>query len=356
MHLSRRDLVKSAGALALAGAIEPAATVAAAAPQGTPVDVLEHVHPELRPAAQMVMQMSQKMPPLSAATLASLRKSGPPPIDMPDRPDVPVSQHRVAVKTDSTDVAVYVVNSGPGPPRPAILHTHGGGFVMGTADSLLAPLKMLAAELDCTIATVDYRLAPETRCTGSLEDNYAALRWLHSSASELNVDPHRIALMGESAGGGHAAILALTARDRGEVPVLFQCLIQAMLDDRTASSRTVPPHIGQILWTAEANRFGWESFLGQKPGLDSAPRNCVPARVENLAGLPPAFIGVGAIDLFVDEDIDYARRLIADGVQTELVVAPGAFHGFDIIAPDTSLARQFTEAKLHALRSAFAAA
>ena len=162
--------------------------------------------------------------------------------------------------------------------------------------------------------------------------------------------------MGESAGGGHAAILALTARDRGEVPVLFQCLIYPMLDDRTASSRAVPPHIGQILWTGEANRFGWQSFLGQPPGLDSAPRNAVPARVENLAGLPPAFVGVGAIDLFVDEDIEYARRLNAAGVQTELVVVPGAFHGFDAIAPDTSLAKQFNEVKLHALRTAFMAA
>ena len=135
--------------------------------------------------------------------------------------------------------------------------------------------------------------------------------------------------------------------------MLFQCLIYPMLDDRTASSRAVPPHIGQLLWTGEANRFGWESFLGQKPGLDSAPRNAVPVRVENLAGLPSAFIGVGGIDLFVDEDIEYGRRLNDAGVQTELVVVPGAFHGFDLIAPDTSLAKQFNEAKLHALRTAF---
>jgi len=342
----------SAGALALAGGLEPAASLAAL-PDSSPTDMLKYVHPELRPAAQLAMQISAKMPPLNAATLASMRKSGPPPIKLPDRPDVPVSQHRVPVKTESTEVTVYVINSKPGARRPAILHTHGGGFVMGTADWALGPLKVMAAELDCTIATVDYRLAPETRYSGSIEDNYAALRWLHSSASELNVDPQKIALMGESAGGGHAAILALTARDRGEVPVLLQCLIYPMLDDRTASSRAVPPHIGQLLWTGEANRFGWESFLGQKPGLDSAPRNAVPARVENLAGLPPAFIGVGGIDLFVDEDIEYGRRLNAAGVQTELVVVPGAFHGFDVIAPDTSLAKQFNEAKLHALRTAF---
>jgi len=352
VKLNRRDLVRSAGAFALAGGIQ-SASWSDVVPATNPADPLRYVHPELRAAAQMLMQMSQQMPPLNATTLAAIRKS-PPKIDLPDRPDVPVSQHRVPVATESTEVTVYVVNSRPGARRPAILHTHGGGFVTGTADWLLGPLKVLAADLDCTVVTVDYRLAPETRYSGSIEDNYAGLRWLHANATELNIDPQRIALMGESAGGGHAAILALTARDRGEVPVLFQCLIYPMLDDRTASSRAVPPHIGQILWTGEANRFGWQSFLGQPPGLDSAPRNAVPARVENLAGLPPAFVGVGAIDLFVDEDIEYARRLNAAGVQTELVVVPGAFHGFDAIAPDTSLAKQFNEAKLHALRTAFA--
>jgi acetyl esterase/lipase len=172
VKLNRRDLIRSAGALALAGGLEPAPSLAAL-PESNPTDMLKYVHPELRPAAQTVMQMSAKMPSLNAATLASMRKSGPPPIKLPDRPDVPVSQHRVPVTTDSTNVTVYVINSKPGTRRPAILHTHGGGFVMGTADWALGPLKVMAAELDCTIATVDYRLAPETRYSGSIEDNYA---------------------------------------------------------------------------------------------------------------------------------------------------------------------------------------
>ncbi len=198
--------------------------------------------------------------------------------------------------------------------------------------------------------SVEYRLAPETRYGGSIEDNYAGLKWLHTHAGELGVDPAKIVLVGESAGGGHAALLAITARDRGEVPVAFQCLIYPMLDDRTGTSRAVPSHIGQLIWTADNNRFGWKSFLGVEPGGTSAPANAVPARVENLKGLPPAFIGVGSIDLFVDEDVDYAQRLLNAGVDTELMVLPGAFHGFDSIAPQTSIARDFNAEKIKAIR------
>jgi acetyl esterase/lipase len=141
--------------------------------------------------------------------------------------------------------------------------------------------------------------------------------------------------------------------DRGEVPVLFQSLIYPMLDDRTGSTRVPPPHIGKLVWTAESNRYGWRSFLGMEPGGKDVPAAGVPARVEKLAGLPPAFIGVGAIDLFIDEDIEYARRLIDAGVPTELQVVPGAFHGFDIFARDKEIVKRFNAAKVHALRAAF---
>jgi acetyl esterase/lipase len=126
-----------------------------------------------------------------------------------------------------------------------------------------------------------------------------------------------------------------------------------MLDDRTGSSRMPPPPIGQLAWDAPANRFSWRSFLGQAPGTPSVPAAAVPARAASLRGRPAAFIGVGSIDLFVDEDIAYARRLIDSGVATELTVVPGAFHGFDGAGAGTSLARQFTRAKMNALRRAF---
>jgi acetyl esterase/lipase len=167
------------------------------------------------------------------------------------------------------------------------------------------------------------------------------------------MDPSRIAVMGSSAGGGHAAILTIAARDRGEVPIAFELLIDQMLDDRTGSTRTLPASIGAFVWTPEFNRLGWIALLGVPAGSDNVPAGAVPARLADLAGLPPTWIGVGAIDLFVEEDIDYARRLILAGVPTELLVVPGAFHGFDAFVPDAPISRAFRLAQFDALARAF---
>jgi acetyl esterase/lipase len=238
--------------------------------------------------------------------------------------------------------------------RPAFLHFHGGGYIAGFAGHDPVFLQTVAQNCKCLVVSVDYRLAPETHFPGSLEDNYTALRWLYHSADELGVDRKRIAIGGESAGGGHSAQLAIAARDRREIPVLFQLLIYPMLDDRTGSTRPVPAHIGQFIWIAESNRFGWTSLLGVPAGSADVPAGAVPSRVENLAGLPPAFISVGAIDLFVDEDVEYARRLINAEVPTELHVTPGAYHGYDLLAPDAAASRRFTESWTTALNRAFA--
>jgi acetyl esterase/lipase len=160
--------------------------------------------------------------------------------------------------------------------------------------------------------------------------------------------------MGESAGGGHAALLAIAARDRGEIPLAYQALIYPMLDDRTGSTRKKPPYMGMVIWDEQRNRFGWSCLLGVPAGSRKVPPGSVPARVENLHGLPPAFIGVGAIDLFVDEDIDYARRLIDAGVAVRLNVVPGAFHGFDAF-PGASIAKAFRADLIAALREALKA-
>ena len=158
---------------------------------------------------------------------------------------------------------------------------------------------------------------------------------------------------GQSAGGCHAASLAIHARERNEVPIVFQLLIYPQLDDRTGSSHPVPPAIGQFMWTASANRFAWTSrsvFRRVRPRCGS----CVPSRVASVAGLPPAWIGVGSIDLFVEEDIEYARRLVHAGVATELLVVRGAFHRFDILVPDAESIPKFNELWKSALRKAFA--
>jgi acetyl esterase/lipase len=169
----------------------------------------------------------------------------------------------------------------------------------------------------------------------------------------LGLDSNCIAVAGESAGGGHAALLAIAARDRGEVPIIFQSLVYPMLDDRTGSSRDVPFPVGALLWTPAYNRFGWRSFLGQNPGTTTVPSSAVPSRAANYTGLAPAWIGVGSIDLFVAENIEYARCLINAGVSTELLVVPGAFHGFDLFAANSSPATRFRQSRLSALKHAF---
>jgi acetyl esterase/lipase len=300
---------------------------------------------------------------ISAECLVQARK-GEVFFQRPFLPDASVEEKHIPVPGGAPDVLVYVINAKPGAARPCIVHTHGGGFILGSAKIPVPDLLALATELDCAIVTVDYRLAPETRYTGLIEDNYAALHWMYRHAKELGVDPKRIAVMGESAGGGHAVLLVITAHDRGEVPIIFQSLIYPMLDDRTGSVRQPSNgNIGKIIWSATSNRFGWESFLGQPPGKDPVPAAAVPARTASLAGLPPAFIGVGSIDLLVDKDVDYARRLVDAGTPTELIVVPGAFHGFDGFAGKNSpfpmpggpapIAVNFTAAKIDALKRAF---
>jgi len=312
------------------------------------------VHPELRPFAAQLAKVLGAMPELSAQTLPALRQTmgnwAQPPMATPA-----IEKRLIPAKVGQAPITAYLINSSPRAKRPAILHTHGGGFVSGGAKDMLADLQSLALELDCTILTVDYRLAPETSYVGSMLDNYGALEWLYDEAVALGVDRQKIAVMGESAGGGHAALLALQARDRGKIALVAQILVYPMLDDRTDTTLTPPAPIGTVVWNAAKNRFGWQSFLGQAPATAQVPAQAVPTRYDNLAGLPPTFIGVGSIDLFVDEDIAYARRLIAAGVPTQLQVVPGAFHGFDGIAASTKLAKDFTAAKVNALRRAFGA-
>ena len=237
--------------------------------------------------------------------------------------------------------------------RPAILDIHGGGFVIGNADMGDGANRALVMQLGCVIVSVDYRLAPETVWPGALHDCYAALTWLHDNAAALGVDPARIAIAGGSAGGGHAAALAIHARDRNGPPICFQLLDFPMLDDRTCSAADPHPYCGDFGWTAEMNRFGWRSLLGTEPGGPEVPEAAVPARTQALAGLPPAYMMVGALDLFLEEDLEYARRLTRAGVPVELHVVPGAYHGFGL-AQDAPQTQQAIRWRVDALARALA--
>ena len=213
-------------------------------------------------------------------------------------------------------------------PLPCILHIHGGGYVAGAAADNEAVHRPLAADLACCIVSVEYRLAPETPFPGPVEDCYAALAYVFGHAAELGVDPGRIGLMGESAGGGLAAGLALLARDRGEYPLAFQHLIYPMIDDRTCVTPDPHPFAGAFVWTPQANAFGWRALLGQAPGAEGVSPYAAAARAADVSGLPPTYIATGALDLFLEEDLAFAQRLMRAGVPVELHVYPGAFHGF----------------------------
>lgn len=225
----------------------------------------------------------------------------------------------------SPDVRVLVYTPGDKGDAilPAILHIHGGGFVSGSADMSDPNSRSYAVEMNCVVVSVDYRLAPETPFPGPVEDCYAALLWLHSAAKELGIDPARIMIAGESAGAGLVAGLCLLARDCGAVTPVLQYLAEPMLDHRSVDSDH--PHTGHFGWTRDHNRFGWDSMIG---GADAVSPYCSPATAEDLSGLPPTYIHIGAIDLFLEESLDYARRLTRAGVSVELHIWPGAFHAF----------------------------
>jgi acetyl esterase/lipase len=247
----------------------------------------------------------------------------------PVAPGVRVEKRVVPGRDEHPPVGVYVYEpSRRQRPSGALLWIHGGGFVAGDPASYHRDCSRIAADLGIAVVSADYRLAPEHPFPAGLEDCYTALAWLHRGAAELGVDPDRIAIGGDSAGGGLSASLAQMAYDRGDVPVRFQLLVYPMLDDRTVL-RTEHAGTGLFVWTPASNRFGWTAYLGHEPQADEPRPYAAPARRADLAGLPPAWIGVGDIDLFHAEDVTYAQRLTAAGVPCELVVVPGMYHGAD---------------------------
>ncbi len=234
---------------------------------------------------------------------------------------------------------------------PALYWIHGGGYVMGDIEQDDRLMMQLVKRIGCVCVSVDYRLAPEHPFPAPVEDCYAGLKWLFAHSDELGVEPARIAIGGASGGGGLAAGLALLARDRGEVQVAFQLLIYPMIDDRNvtpASYAITDPR----MWNRESNLLGWKAYLGRDGGGADVSPYAAAARASDLTNLPPAYIPVGALDLFVDENIEYAQRLIQAGVPTELHVYPGAFHGFDLFAPSAMVSKQFKADRDNALKRA----
>lgn len=219
---------------------------------------------------------------------------------------------------------------------PAIVFLHASGFISGTPDMFSAANDALAQQHNALVVAVQYRLAPESPFPAALQDAYAALGWLFEHAEELGVDPARIIVMGESAGGGLAAMLALLARDRGEYALAGQVLIYPMLDPRTGS-HDAPVHnptTGEFVWTSVHNKFAWSALRGESAIDEEWLPYLAPALAPDLAALPSTFVAVGALDLFLEEDIAYALRLSRSGVRVEAHIYPGAIHGFNFVPGD----------------------
>ena len=272
-------------------------------------------------------------------------------VPAPDVPGLVVEDRSVPGAPGDPDVGVrlYLPERGAFP-TPALLWIHGGGMVMGSPSASDLTVRNAVAHLGWPVVSVDYRLAPETPFPGPLDDCTAAFDWLAGAAGELGIDPARIGVVGESAGGGLAAGLALRCRDRAAAAPALQVLVYPMLDDRTVVRPDPSPHLGRDVWTPALNRFGWSAYLGVEPGSAGVDPAAAPARIEDPAGLPPTFISVGALDLFLEEDVDYARRLARAGVPVELHVFPRTPHGFAGLLGTSPLADEHALVLLAALR------
>ncbi len=230
-------------------------------------------------------------------------------------------------------------------PTPALYYTHGGGMILGNASGISEEYLEWVERFGATIVSVEYRLAPETQHPGPVEDCYAGLLWTAEHAGELNIDPARIVVFGSSAGGGLAAATTLMARDRQGPPVAAQVLMCPMLDDRNDTVSAIQGE-GRGIWDRQANQTGWTALLGDARGGPDVSPYAAPARATDLSDLPPTLIDVGAAETFRDEAVTYASRLWRAGVDAELHVFAGGFHGYDGLAPHAAVSKDTLAARM----------
>ncbi|NKZ07622.1 alpha/beta hydrolase [Actinomadura latina] len=305
--------------------------------------------PELVPWIPMI-------PHLSIADIQQVRREegelfGDAPVYEPPVP-VEIRDLTVPGPQDAPAVPVRVFRPADGDgPLPGLVYIHGGGFALGSVDLYHDDATAIAAEVGAVVVSVEYRLAPEHPFPAGLEDCYAALAWTASHAGELGIDPGRLAVGGESAGGGLSAAVALLARDRGGPPLCFQLLAIPELDDRldTPSMRA---YTDTPIWHRPNAELSWDYYLGEGVrGTDGVSPYAAPARAEDLSGLPPAYVTTCEFDPLRDEGLAYGQRLIQAGVPTEMHHYPGTFHGSTLVS-DASVTKRMNADRTDALRRA----
>ena len=262
--------------------------------------------------------------------------------------DVLITERTIPGADGEIPVVIY---QPPTPaPRPGLLWIHGGGYIIGSARDD-ANVIGFAEHVGCAVVSVDYRLAPEATCKEAVSDCYAGLQWMVDNADELGVDTSRVAIGGASAGGGLTAALAHYNRDLGGPDLAFQLLIYPMLSDLhdTPSGREI---LHPTVWNRDVSLKAWRMYLGEEFGGDSVSPYGAAARATDFSDLPPAYVTVGVMDLFRDEDIDYAKRLMAAGIPTELLVMPGMYHGGELIMPEPQISQRMIMGYRDALQRA----
>ena len=278
----------------------------------------------------------------NADTLAALRPAvAALSLDAPPAPGV-VTEERFIDGPDGHQIRILLSASASGPRTGGLLWLHGGGQIVGSSDGYAAQNRHFALRTGAVVIAVDYRLAPEDPQPAGLEDCYAVLRWLHESAVGLGIPTERIAVAGESGGGGLAAGLAILARDRADFPVSAQFLLYPMLDDRTGTPAEPDPlpYAGEFVLKQPSYHYIWSSVLGREPGGEDVPLAAAPARADDLTGLPPTTLLIGDLDLLIGENLRFARTLIRSGVPTDLHVFPGAYHAFMLMAPQADVSHR----------------
>jgi acetyl esterase/lipase len=308
---------------------------------------LSEIHPQLRAIARVSPKFSYSRKNLWLINrLISL-------IPASRAPDLRIENVFIPAEDGDTTIRlrIYTPKSAV-KSMPALLWLHGGGYVLGKPEMDDRSCIDYVQRLGIMVVSIDYRHAPRHPFPAGLDDCTSALQWVGTQAEHLGIDTKRIAIGGVSAGGGLAAALAQRAHDQLEIKPIFQLLVYPMLDDRTVLRAELDDSLN-VTWDQRSNRFGWESYLGGQAGAPDVPAYAVPARREDLAGLSPAWIGVGSLDIFHAEDVAYAQRLAACGVANELVIVPGAFHGFDVFNPQLPVVRDFRNSQIAALKKAF---